>query len=72
MKFFIDDATEETAPEHARIIIESEAAKGVVLALVKIVRLAKGILLFFDRDEWQAWAADKTAEKGIYEGKSVG
>jgi len=71
MKIFIEGATKEQAPAHAKAIIDGKAEQGIILALVKVVRLAKGILLFFDRDEWEKWAADKKATKGIYKGEKA-
>lgn len=67
MKIFIDGATDAQSSEYAQAIIDGEKAKGILIALVKVVRLAKGILLFFDRQEWEEWAKDKTASQGFYQ-----
>ncbi len=54
----------------ARREIDKAAKSGIALALVKMVRIAKGFLLFFDREEFRTWAADKCAEKGVYSTKA--
>lgn len=50
----------------AKSEIEKAAKSGIVLALVKLVRLAAGFILFFDREEFHEWAKDMRAERGIY------
>lgn len=72
MKVFVEGATKAQAYEHAQAVIDGEKEKGIIIALVKIVRLAKGVLLFFDRSEFEEWAKDKKVSKGIYKGKEAG
>lgn len=73
MKIFVEGATKAQISQHAQAIIDGEKAKNkdTKIDLVKAVRLAKGLLLFFDRQEWKEWAKGKTVSKGVYSGEDV-